>query len=116
MLAIGGVVVASTVASGGGDQETRMAGLLAMSVAGMLIAVPMYVEARRLQSTRMASVIKKGKARGAAKCASCDMDTAAFWCTTHLARLCADCVPKHDEPSRCLYKSLVQVRKAAAGQ
>lgn len=115
-MAIGGVVVATTVASGGGDQETRMAGLLAMSMAGMLIAVPLYVEARRLQSKRMENVVKKGKARGAAKCALCEMDTAAFWCTTHLARFCADCVPKHDEPNRCLYKSLVQVRRAGAGQ
>jgi len=72
----------------------------------------MYVEARRLQTARQDNLIKKGKARGAAKCSSCGMDTAAFWCTTHQMRFCADCVPKHDEPSRCLYKSLVQVAAA----
>ena len=120
LLVFGGIVLASTVA-GGGDQGTRTAGMLAISFAGMIIAVPMYIEARRLQTEVLDSKVKKGKTRGAIRCGGCGMDTAAFWCTTHTVRLCADCVPKHDEPSRCLYKSLLQIapaakRAAAAGR
>lgn len=114
LLLVGALILLSAV-TGVGSSDTRGAGLLMMSFAGMIISIPLYIEARRHQSNRLETVIKKGKARSAAKCGGCGMDTAAFWCTTHLVRLCADCVPKHDEPTRCLYKSLVQIAAKAKG-
>jgi hypothetical protein len=106
------------VAGGGsGEQASRSLGLLAMSFAGMIIAVPMYIEARALQADYRAKTLQKGKARGAQKCATCGMETGAFWCTTHLLRLCADCVTTHDEPTRCLYRSMItRAQKAGKGK
>jgi hypothetical protein len=106
MIAIGLVVVGST-AGKPNEQETRMAGMLAMSFGGMLVAIPMYIAARRLESERKTTNLRKGRMRGASRCATCGQETASFWCTTHTVRLCGDCVPKHDQPGRCLYKSLV---------
>jgi hypothetical protein len=115
LLAVGLLFVGSSLAKG--EQDSRTAGMLMMSFAGMMVAVPLYIEARRLQAEHRAMVVQKGKARAAQRCSGCGMETAAFWCTTHTVRLCSECVPKHDEPSRCLYKSLVTVaqKSAAAG-
>ena len=85
-----------------------MAGLLAMSFGGMMIAIPLYVEARHLQAKQLATASHKGRSGAAFRCSICGMETASFWCTTHTVRLCADCVTKHDDYTRCLYKSLVR--------
>lgn len=106
MIAAGILVVASTMQHAG-EQEMRMAGLLAMSFGGMVISIPLYFQARRLQTDRMQTAVRKGKIRAASRCAGCGMETAIFWCTTHTVRLCPDCVPQHDDGSRCLYRSLV---------
>jgi hypothetical protein len=113
LIALGIVVVGSTVGHTG-DQEMRMGGLLAMSFGGMVVAVPLYFQARRLQTNRVHTALRKGKVRGATRCATCGMETAMFWCTTHTVRLCADCVPAHDDGNRCLYRSLVHSGPVAA--
>lgn len=113
LLAVGLLFVGASLAKG--EQDSRTAGMLMMAFGGMMIAVPLYIEARRLQAEHQAKVLQKGKARAAQRCSACGMETAAFWCTTHTVRLCSECVPKHDEPSRCLYRSLVTaVQKSAA--
>ena len=112
-----GLLLVGIVFIAGGEQESRGMGLLAMSFAGMIIAIPMYIEARALQAEFRAKTLQKGKTRSAQPCANCGMDTGAFWCTTHQVRLCADCVAMHDEPTRCLYRSLIaKVQKAAKKQ
>ena len=115
LLAVGLLFVAASLAKG--EQDTRTAGMLVMAFGGMIVAVPLYIEARRIQAEHQAKVLQKGKARASQRCSSCGMETAAFWCTTHTVRLCSECVPKHDEPSRCLYRSLVSAvqKNAAAG-
>jgi hypothetical protein len=115
LMALGFLFVAASM-SGTREQDARAMGMLIMAFGGMIVAVPMYVEARRLHSNELAKVLQKGKARAAQRCSGCGMETAAFWCTTHTLRLCADCVAKHDEPSRCLYKSLVSAAAAKAGR
>jgi hypothetical protein len=112
LLAVGLLFMVASLAKG--EQDSRTAGMLAMSFAGMLIAVPLYIEARHLQAEHQATVLQKGKARAAQRCSGCGMETAAFWCTTHTVRLCAECVAKHDEPSRCLYRSLITVGQKSA--
>jgi hypothetical protein len=87
------------------DQETRTLGLLLIAFAALAVAIPLYVDARRIQAQHAKRPAQK---REGLPCAGCGTEVAGFWCTTHMQRLCANCVPKHDEPARCLYKSLLR--------
>src|SRR5512139_4022232 len=86
------------------DDTTRGVGLLLTSFGALVIAVPLYIEAtvirRKYQQAEIGGVKKN-----LSPCSICNRPAASFWCTTHTVRLCSDCLPKHDEPSRCLYKT-----------
>jgi hypothetical protein len=111
----GGIVIAvglllfGTTIGKTGAQEVRIAGLLLVSFGAMGVAIPLYVDARRLQSANQRAVAQASQRRGTSQCALCGLDTASFWCTSHTVRLCPDCVPKHHDPARCLYKPLMRV-------
>ncbi len=109
MIAIGLLVLATSIKLPG--TETRVAGMLLVSFGAMMISVPLYLDARRIQAEQERRAAQNSK-RGLAPCAICGTETASFWCTTHTLRLCPDCVPKHHDAARCLYKPLL--RPAAA--
>jgi membrane protein DedA with SNARE-associated domain len=103
-----GLLIMAAALKGSGSQEPRIAGLLLMAFGAMVISVPMYIDGRRLQAEYLKKSTRSGKARGASRCSSCGLENASLWCTTHTVRLCSDCVPKHDDGTRCLYKSLTR--------
>lgn len=114
LIFVSGTIVLMAAIAGNGAEETRTAGMLAMSFAGMMIAVPLYIDARRLQEKHKHTQAAAGaKGRPATRCNACGAPSARFWCTTHMQPFCPECVPKHDEPKSCLYKSLVHVAAKA---
>ena len=86
-----------------GEDLTRQMGLLLASFGGMVVAVPLYIEASRIRAEfRRAEAAPK---RNLSPCAVCGKPAAILWCTTHTTRICVDCLPKHDDSTRCLYKT-----------
>jgi ABC-type xylose transport system permease subunit len=115
LVAMGLVATASTI----GEQDkdiTRNVSLLLASFGGMVVAIPLYVDSRRIQAQFRRETTK----RNLSPCAVCGQPLATLWCTTHTVRICPDCLPKHDSPNRCLYKALrraaLSANRSAASQ
>ena len=102
---VSGLMALGSTFSQPGRDVTRGFALLLSSFGALVIAVPLYVDARRLQAKCRRADAQAAK-RNLSPCAVCGNPTATLWCTTHTQRLCPDCVPRHDDPTRCLYKSL----------
>lgn len=104
LILAGLLVCASTMHHSGG--EIRAAGLLLMSFGAMVIAVPLYIDARRIQAEGQQAAAA-ARRQGLPNCALCGTAVAGFWCTSHVVNLCPACVPRHHDPARCLYKPLL---------
>jgi hypothetical protein len=103
---VAGLMTLGSTLGGPGNEATRGFALLISSFGALMVAVPLYVDARRLQAEcRAAENIQTGK-RNLSPCAVCGAPAANLWCTTHTQRICPDCLSRHDDPVRCLYKSL----------
>jgi hypothetical protein len=55
-------------------------------------------------------------APGMPMCPKCGQRPAIFYCSTHQAAVCLECVAKHDEPGECVYLPAYRAPKLAAGQ
>jgi cytochrome c biogenesis protein CcdA len=104
---VGLVTIGSTV---GQDEptETRSAAMLIMSFGGMMIAIPLYVEARQSTQTEKKAAASQSDSR--LRCFVCGKSTAALRCEKHKARLCLDCLSRHDE-AQCFYVPLSRFQK-----
>jgi hypothetical protein len=100
-----GLIVLGTTFSQPKSEATRAFAMLLSSFGALMVSVPLYVDARRLQLEYRRTESQAAK-RNLSPCSVCGAPTATFWCTTHTQKLCPDCVTRHDDPTRCLYKSL----------
>lgn len=94
--------------------ELRLTGMLLMAFGALTAAIPLYIDARHIQAKNAPK--QAANQRGVSRCVLCGKD-ATFSCTTHLLSLCADCVPRHHDTARCLYKPLIRadrLKKAKA--
>lgn len=108
-----GIGVLSVISALGirGQEETRAFGMLMVSLGMLIIAVAHYIAGRRLLSVAEQRAKESAKIFRLFPCAICGGNAANFWCTTHSIKLCADCIPKHHDTDRCLYKPFL-IRKA----
>ncbi len=88
-------------------KDARMGGLLMMAFGAMVIAVPMYIDARRMLSGQKESKQTALK-KGASRCIVCGEEISILWCTSHSVGVCLNCVAQHNDSSRCLYKPILQ--------
>jgi len=95
------------------ETETRTLGMLLTAFGAMAVSVPLYLEARRIQSALNKSK-QDLKRKGASRCAACGEDVASFLCTSHSIGLCLKCIPDHHDPARCLYKPVLQRNSASS--
>jgi hypothetical protein len=102
LLITGLLALGSTIGTPSAN-ATRGFALLLASCGAMIVAVPLYVDARRMQAEHQRAENSK---RNLMPCAACGAPAAILWCTTHTQMLCPNCLPRHDDPLRCLYKSL----------
>jgi hypothetical protein len=111
---LGGVLTALATIGHSGEDLVRAFGLVLISFGGICIAIPFYLlglSLRRQYGRTDAPVAK----RNLSPCAVCSNPTATLWCTTHLMRICPVCLSRHDEPSRCLYRTLGRTSGSAKG-
>lgn len=110
LIAVGVITIGSTVGQSEGH-ETRTAGMLLISFGGMIIALPLYIEARQNAETRKKAAANSNDAR--LRCLTCGDPNATMRCEKHKVRLCPNCISQHDEP-QCFYVPLSRFRKAAS--
>lgn len=87
-------------------KDMRSGGILLMAFGAMAIAIPMYIDARRMVAERKES--KQAARKGAPRCIVCGEDSASFWCTSHSVGVCLNCIPAHHDGTRCLYRPILQ--------
>jgi hypothetical protein len=90
-----------------------MAGLLLMSFGAMTVSIPLYLGARRIEAEHRRATKQNEKQGVLARCATCGIDAAIFWCTTHRLRFCANCVAQHHDSKSCLYMPLLAALPSA---
>ncbi len=88
-------------------KDARMGGLLMMAFGAMVIAVPMYIDARRMLSGQKESK-QTAIRKGASRCIVCGDEIAILWCTSHSVGVCLDCISQHHDGTRCLYRPILQ--------
>ena len=88
-------------------KDMRMGGLLMMAFGAMVIAVPMYVDARRMLSGQKETK-QTALRKGASRCIVCAEEVAIFWCTSHSVGVCLNCISQHHDGTRCLYRPILQ--------
>ena len=110
VLFVGLAALASTFGQPNRDL-VRATGTFLAGFGCLVAAIPLYVDARRMQDQFRAAQ-NSGTKRNLAPCALCGAPAATFRCTTHTLRLCPDCVPRHDDSARCLYKAMVRISTA----
>ncbi len=88
-------------------KDARTGGLLMMAFGAMVIAVPMYVDARRMISSQKESK-QNALRKGASRCIVCGEEVSILWCTSHSVGVCLNCVAQHNDGSRCLYRPILQ--------
>jgi len=106
ILILGGVLTALATIGHSNEEVLRGFGLVLISFGGMCIAIPVYLEGVRLRNQHRRADGAPVAKRNLSPCSVCSAPTASLWCTTHLIRICPACLPRHDEPSRCLYRTL----------
>jgi hypothetical protein len=117
-LMLGGVLAALSTVGHAGEDMLRSFGLLLLSVGAMCVAIPLYLEALKIRS-QFRRTEEAAPKRNLSPCAICSAPAATFWCTTHMMRLCPECIARHDDAARCLYRTFGRVAAAAkspAGQ
>jgi len=104
IILLGLVMVVSGNGSRAQQQETNAFGILLVSLGVFVISIAHYIVGRRL--TYAADERAKDNEKGLRlfPCAICGANAATFWCTSHTLKLCTDCIRKHNDPARCLYK------------
>ena len=102
-----GLVVMGATLNDAEMKDARMGGLLMMAFGAMVIAVPMYVDARRMVSGQKESKQAALK-RGASRCIVCGEEVAILWCTSHSVGVCLNCISEHHDGVRCLYRPILQ--------
>jgi len=106
-----GIVVIGSTNTDGTRYETRTAGMLLMSLGAMAVAIPLYIDARRMQS-RKQKQLSQTDAR--LRCFVCGSAIATMRCQKHMVRLCHDCISQHDEGEPCYYIPLSRTKRARA--
>jgi hypothetical protein len=114
LIGMGALTSLSTLGKSG-EEITRGVGLLMASFGGMTVAMALYIEAARMRAEFRRAEAVSAK-RNLSPCAVCGKPAATFWCTTHTTRLCPECLPKHDDVSRCLYKTFGRGAAQSAGR
>lgn len=94
--------------------EMRAAGMLIMAFGAMVIAVPMYIDARGMIASKKEAK-QAALRKGASRCIVCAEEIASFWCTSHSVGVCMNCIAEHHDNNRCLYKPIVAQLPKAAG-
>jgi hypothetical protein len=106
-----GIVTVGSAGSQSAQTETRAAGLLLMAAGAMVVAIPLYIDARRMQSQKKKQV---AQTEARLRCFVCGSEVATMRCQKHMVRLCYDCIPQHDEGEQCYYVPLNRTRRARA--
>lgn len=104
-----GFVVIGSASTEVERHEARIIGMLLMSFGAMTAGTTLYIDARRmLAGQRKASAQNDARFR----CLVCGSATATMRCQKHMARVCPNCISKHDEP-QCFYVPLSRFQKGA---
>ncbi len=108
LIVIGLVTIGSTMGQSE-PHETRTAGMLLISFGAMIVAIPLYLASRQeahVRQKQLASSQNDARLR----CLTCGAPTATMRCEKHKARLCPNCISKHDE-AHCFYVPLSRYQK-----
>ncbi len=101
-----GLIVLVSTLGNPDSTDARAGSLLIMAFGAMIVAVPMYIDARRLVSEHKEA--KQAAVRKGSRCIQCGEESATFYCTNHSIGLCLNCLPVHHNPNLCLYRPIVQ--------
>jgi hypothetical protein len=115
LIVMGVLAFASTIGRPAED-TTRNVSLLLVSFGSMWVALVFYLEARKLRAEYQppSPPVAVAPKRTFALCAVCGLPTASLWCTTHTIKICPECLPQHDDPKRCLYKTVARTPSSPA--
>ncbi len=102
---LGLILLASTLGNAE-TQDARAGALLAIAFGCMVIAVPMYIDARRIVTVQKES--KQAALRKGSRCILCGDEVASFYCTNHSVGVCLSCLPDHHDANLCLYRPIIQ--------
>ena len=102
-----GLILLGATVGNSETREMRAGGILIMAFGLMAVAVPMYIDARRLVTEHEESK-QAALRKGASRCIQCGEEAASFYCTNHSIGLCLNCLLDHHNPNLCLYRPIVQ--------
>lgn len=110
VILLGFMVLVSASGSRAELQETHGLGLLLVSLGVFIISIAHYVVGRSVTYAMDERMRDNEKGRRLFPCSICADNAATFWCTTHNTKLCTDCIRRHHDPARCLYKPFLAVK------
>lgn len=98
------------------EDTTRNISLLLVSFGSMWPVPQFYLEGRKLRSEYQSpsAPIAMTSKRPFAPCGVCGLPAATFWCTTHSVKICPECLSPHDDPKRCVYKTMARASSPLA--
>jgi len=109
LLAIAGAVCFLALTGQAQSEALRALGSALFAFGVLIVALGVYLRARRIQAQFESSAPKSKKTERL--CSSCNQEPAVVFCRVHVLRLCLGCLDKHDDGANCSY---VPAKRATA--